>query len=119
MNRTFTIIGGILLVAIVLSCDRDARTKEAILGTWVSADQADTLLFLNEEVFEKNSPENGYMTPFLYSIHRDSITVQYNGPNLILVKPSIHYFELEESTLSIDFANGCYGFPREQLIYGR
>jgi hypothetical protein len=119
MNRTFTFIGGILLAAIVLSCDRDARTKEAILGTWVSAGQADTLVFLNEEVFEKNSPENGYMTPFLYSIHRDSITVQYNGPNYILVKPSAHYFELDESALSIDFTNGCYGFPRERLIYGR
>jgi hypothetical protein len=119
MNRPFTIIGGILLAAIVLSCDRDARTKEAILGTWVSADQADTLVFLNEEVFEKNSPGGGLMTPFLYSIYRDSITVQYNGGYTIFVEPSAHYFELDESTLSINFSNGCYGFPRERLIYGR
>jgi len=119
MYRSLLFIGGILLAAIFLSCDRDAWAREAILGTWVSADQVDTLVFLNEEMFEKNSPTDGHMVPFMYSIYRDSITVQYNGPNDILVKPSAHYFELEESTLSIDFTNGCYGFPKERLFYGQ
>jgi len=110
------------LVYVFLSCDRETRVQEAILGTWVSADQADTLVFMNEERFEKNSAYEGYMVPYMYSIYHHSITIQYSGPNYtnyILVKPTTHYFHLEEEKLIIDFSNGCYGFPKERLYYGR
>ena len=100
----------------LLSCDKDARTREALLGGWVSADQADTLVFMNEDSFEKNFYP-GVMERFLYSVHRDSITVQYSGSLYILVLPTTHYFELEEEALSIDFSSGCFGFPKRKMEF--
>lgn len=116
MRRYIYFLLALFLASLLFSCDRDARAKEAILGTWVSVDQADTLVFINEDTFEKNFYP-GVMERFLYSIHRDSITVQYSGSLYILVLPTTHYFELEDNTLSIDFSKGCYGFPMKKMEY--
>lgn len=106
----------IFLATMLFSCDKDARTREAILGSWVSVDQADTLVFMNEDSFEKNL-QPGWMERFMYSIHRDSITIQYSGSLFILVLPTTHYFELEDEALRIDFSNGCYGFPQRKMDF--
>lgn len=116
LNRTILIVSVILLIATLASCNKDDWKKEAIIGTWVSVDRADTLVFLNEECFEKNL-HPGNMDLFLYSIEGDTIKIQYSGVNYICIIPSAHYFELEDNDLRIDFSNGCYGFPRKKMEY--
>lgn len=116
MSRFVLFLSAVLLACALFSCNKDARTREALLGAWVSVDQADTLVFLNEESFEKNFYP-GVMELFLYSIDRDSITVQYSGSNFVLVIPSTHYLEVDDKALSIDFSNGCYGFPMRKMDF--
>lgn len=116
MSRLICIISAVIWVSTLSSCNKDARAKEAILGAWVSVDQSDTLVFINEEQFEQNFYP-GVMELYLYSIDRDSITVQYSGSHLVLVLPSTHYFEVDEDALSIDFSKGCYGFPIRKMDY--
>jgi hypothetical protein len=116
MHRYICLIFALLWANMLSSCEKDARVKEAILGNWVSVDQADTLVFVNEDIFEKNF-HPGIMERFTYSIHRDSITVQYSGSNYILVLPTTHKFRLEDNTLWIDFSKGCYGFPKRIMEY--
>ena len=106
----------LLLANMLASCDKDASVKEAIIGSWVSVDQADTLVFMNEDIFEKNF-HPGIMERFSYSIYRDSITVQYSGSYYILVLPTTHKFRLEDNTLWIDFSKGCFGFPKRIMEY--
>jgi len=116
LKLTILLVSALLLSVMLVSCSKDTWVKEAIIGSWVSVDQADTLVFINEECFEKNL-QPGYLDLYLYSIEDDSIKIQYSGINYICVNPSSHYFQLKDLTLMIDFSNGCYGFPTKKMEY--
>jgi hypothetical protein len=106
----------LMLLHITNSCEKESYSK--FIGTWVSTDRADTLFFINNSIFNK-SFSDGIKHIFEYSYCKDSIIIQYKGPNKILVMPSAHYYDLDNRKLTIDFTNGCYGFKREKETFLR
>ena len=98
---------------LIISCEKDDTSDNMILGTWISEDKIDTLKFLDDQTFKKS-----YHT-FLYNRNIRKITIQYSGPNYILVSPSTHNYTLTSDELKIDFTNGCYGFNSEIINFIR
>lgn len=114
-------IKAILIAAMVFmpyACSKEARLKEDIIGTWASIDHIDTLDFINDEVFKKNFYD-GLMHTYTYEIRRDSIKIQYSGPNAILTLPSTHHVELLDDNLAINFSNGTYGIRKMDIVFSR
>ena len=106
-------IAVIFLFMLIISCEKEDFSDNTIIGTWVSTNKSDTLKFLDNQTFKKS-----YHT-FLYSRNIRKITVQYGGPNYILVSPSTHQYSLTNNKLKIDFTNGCYGFNSEIITFIR
>ncbi len=108
----------IAIVAVVLnSCNKEARLKKEIIGTWVSVDYIDTLNFINDEIFEKNFPYS--MERYFYEIKRDSIKINYSGSNFILTIPTTHHLEIVDNRMSIDFSNRSYGIRQQEILFNR
>ncbi len=108
----------IAIVAVVLnSCNKEARQKKEIIGTWVSTDYIDTLNFINDEIFEKNFPYS--MERYFYEIKRDSIKINYSGSNFVLTIPTTHYLEIVDNRMSIDFSNRTYGIRQQEILFNR
>jgi len=103
----------ILYGLITLSCEKNYKD---LLGTWVSTDLIDTVEFRTNRDFYKTVgiPKDH----FNYHLHRDSITIQYDGALYILVHPTNHYYKLNEDKLTIDF-NKCYGFRQQIITFSR
>lgn len=98
---------------IVISCEKDFTPDSRFIGSWkILTPDNDTIVFKNESNFTRKYWD-GINHIFDYSYDNDSITIQYAGPNEILVLPSTHYYELKNNELIIDFSNGCYGFDKE------
>jgi hypothetical protein len=104
----------ILLIIVMSSCEK-ANTNDyrQFLGTWISTDVVDTLDFTSDHDFSKNK------TPFNYSISGDSITIQYNGPLMIYIKPTTHFYILKGNELTIYISKWCYGFRQQKTKYIR
>lgn len=99
----------VLLFIVIFSCEKDFDNNENLIGSWkILTPDNDTLTF-SESYFSRNY-FNGLDHSFEYSCNKDSIIIQYTGPNMILVQPTTHHYELKENVLLIDFTNGCYGF---------
>lgn len=98
---------------IVISCEKDFTPDSRFIGSWkILTPDNDTIVFNNESNFTRKYYD-GLNHTFDYSYDNDSITIQYNGPNMILVQPSTHFYELKNNELTIDFSNGCYGFDKQ------
>jgi hypothetical protein len=115
MRNTFKYFT-ILIIPFLFSCDKDTWVKEELIGTWISKDATDTLEFIDYFIFTKNS-YNGWQHFYNYDIEADSIEIEYNGPNDILILPSTHHFEINGNSLSLDFSNYCYGFERKNYEF--
>ena len=113
------ILQSLLIIAslrLLNSCQKDSIPSNIFIGTWVSIDNVDTLFFINDKIFTKPGYDK-VMHYFNYSYGIDSITIQYKGPNKILVVPSTHSYSLDSSVLSINFSNGCYGFSSKKETF--
>ena len=91
------------------SCKKDSLPDGRFIGTWIAVDKTDSLYFIDDQTF-KSPRADGVLHTFDYSYSEDSITIQYAGPNMILVRPSTHHYTLTRSTLSIDLYKVNYGF---------
>lgn len=104
--RKFLLLSLILYVAI--SCNETEIPDGRFIGKWISSERQDTINFeTNSDLYR------GYydgLHHFDYSYTNDSITIQYSGPNMILVYPTTHKYELHEKRLIINFESHCYGF---------
>jgi hypothetical protein len=114
MKRELKYLLIIILFNVLNSCEKDSN--EMIIGTWVSENKADTLYVINNHLFNKEL-QVGIMHTFEYSLSKDSIIIQYKGPNKIRVIPTTHYYNLNGKELLIDFSNGCYGFNQEKETF--
>lgn len=100
------------LIALFL-CEKDFDIDGRFVGSWkILIPDNDTITFNNESSFSRKYYD-GLDHSFKYSYDRDSITIQYAGPNKILVRPTTHYYEFKNNVLLIDFSNGCYGFDSQ------
>ena len=109
----------LFFLAIGLSCEKEKEYPDGrFIGTWVSLDQQVTLIFISDDIFLR-SAYDGIKHTFIYSYTNDSITAQYKGPNMILVQPSTHHYELKGNSLRIDYTNGSYGFEKKVLDYSK
>ena len=114
-------ITGILfsILVSIIACEKESNFPDGrFIGTWVSTDQIDTLIFLSDNDFVKPFYD-GINHSFIYSYTNDSITIQYKGPNKILVQPTTHHFELKRKELLIDFTRSCYGFNQKEIEYNK
>ena len=104
----------ILTIILMFSCEK-TRTNDykQFLGSWISTDLVDSLDFTSDHNFSKNR------TPFDYSISGDSITIQYNGPLMIYVKPTTHFYILKGNELTIYISKWCYGFRQQETKFIR
>ena len=94
----------------LFSCEKDFYSDGRFIGSWkILTPDSDTLTFNNESSFSRKYYD-GLKHSFKYSYDRENITIQYAGPNMILVRPSTHHYEFKNNVLLIDFSNGCYGF---------
>lgn len=99
-----------VLISILISCEKEFKPDGRFIGTWkILTPDNDTLTFKNESLFSRKFYD-GIDHSFKFSYDKDSITIQYSGPNMILIQPSTHHYELKNNGLFIDFTNGCYGF---------
>jgi hypothetical protein len=114
MKRSQQYLLIMILFNVLNSCEKES--SDTIVGTWVSVNKADTLYVINNHLFNK-SLHDGIRHTFEYSFSRDSIIIQYKGPNKILVIPSAHYYNLDSKELMIDFSNHCYGFEPEKETF--
>jgi hypothetical protein len=103
----------VVFLLILVSCEKDFGPDNRFIGTWrILTPNNSTLIVFNESSFSGKFYDGIYHS-FEYSYDRDSITIQYKGPNKILVQPSTHHYEFKNNKLFIDFTNGCYGFKFE------
>ena len=98
---------------VILSCEKEYNPDGRFIGTWkILTPDNDTIIFKNESSFTRRYYD-GIDHSFEYGYDKDSIIIQYKGPDEILVQPSTHFYELKNNELLIDFSNGCYGFNKE------
>lgn len=111
MNRkVFTIVNVTALFLLMTgACEKNSLPDGRFIGTWIAADKSDTLYFIDDHTFQQPFYDRLLHT-FEYSYTEDSITIQYAGPNMVLVRPSTHHYTLTRSTLIIDLRKVNYGF---------
>jgi hypothetical protein len=113
MKSIFKCFITICSVCILLSCEKNNEFDNRFIGTWkISTPDNDTIIFIDGSVFKRKYFDN-ITHSFKYGYDKDSITIQYSGPSMILVKPTTHYYEFKSNLLKIDLRNGCYGFDTE------
>jgi len=116
MNIRSTILTTILFLQVFISCNKDSIPDGRFIGTWISEDKTDTMFIIDDYTFKKPFYDR-LLHSFEYSYTEDSITIQYAGPNMILVRPSTHHYSLTRSTLTIDFSKVNYGFEQVKKEY--
>jgi hypothetical protein len=117
MKKVIYIIFLLAFLLTIYSCEEDSSLPdERFIGTWISDEYMDTLIFNSDTSFVK--PFNdGLYHQFEYSYGEDNITIRYNGYNYVLVHPTTHNYTLKSGQLTIDFSEGCYGFTRNKITY--
>jgi hypothetical protein len=78
-------------------------TPNKFVGYWIDSIAQDTITFLTNDSFGKR------ISRFSYSYTADSITVQYSGPEKILVKPKTFSYAFAGDTLKINISENYYG----------
>lgn len=118
-KSTSKILQLIVFIFILTSCsgnEIDINQKQ-LIGTWISVDKSDTLMFTSESDFYKS---NKYLfrNHYNYKLFEDSIRIGYSGDMYIYVFPTMHKYTLNNNNLTIDFkSRQCYGFVVEKIIY--
>jgi len=103
----------VYILVMVVSCEVDSGPDNLFIGSWeVIAPHKDTIVFQNESYFTRVLYD-GIRHSYDYSFGVDSITIQYKGPNMLLVQSSTHNYIFNDDELVIDFSNGCYSFGRQ------
>ena len=74
------------------------------------------MIFIDDHTFKKPFYDQLLHT-FEYNYTEDSITIQYAGPNMILVRPSTHHYTLTHSTLIIDLYKVNSGLELVEMEY--
>lgn len=117
MNIRSSILTVILFLQVFIACNKDSLPDGRFIGTWVSEEKTDTMIFIDDHTFKKPRPD-GLLHTFMYSYSEDSITIQYAGPNFVLTRPSTHHYMLNNSTLIIDLYKSNNGLmPLNQVLY--
>jgi hypothetical protein len=116
MNMRFTSLMAILLLQVFISCNKDSLPDGRFIGTWIAEDKTDTLYFIDDQTFKQTAYDR-VLHSYAYSYTEDSITIQYAGPNFVLVRPSTHHYTLNKSTLIIDLYKVNYGFERTLKVF--
>lgn len=116
MNIRSTILTTILFLQVFISCNKDSILDGRFIGTWISEDKTDTLFFIDDHTFQQPAYDR-VLHSYAYSYTEDSITIQYAGPNMILVRPSTHHYTLTNSTLILDLYKINYGFEPVKKEY--
>jgi len=116
MNIRFASLTTFLFLQVFMSCNKDSLPDGRFIGTWVSEEKNDTMFIIDDYTFKKPRPD-GLLHTYVYSYTEDSITIQYSGPNLVLVRPSTHHYTLTHSTLIIDLYKVNYGFEPVEMEY--
>jgi hypothetical protein len=110
MKEILKYLSIVAFLIVLFSCEKDFDSDGRFIGSWkMLTPDTDTLTFKDESSFSRKFYD-GLDHSFKYSYDKDSITVQYAGPNKIFVQPSTHHYELKNNVLIVDFTNGCYGF---------
>lgn len=115
-SKAFTFLIVTTLLLSMGSCKKDSLPDGRFIGTWITEDKTDTLFFIDDHTFKKPAYDRVLHT-FDYSYSEDSITIQYAGPNMILVRSSTHHYTLTHSTLIIDWYKVNYGFEPVKKEY--
>ncbi|HKJ43979.1 MAG TPA: hypothetical protein VKA27_17920 [Sunxiuqinia sp.] len=117
-NMRFRLL--LLLFSITIAgCSKNeiATNQDKIIGTWIAIDKSDTLDFTTNTDFFKS---NGYLfyDHYDYELFKDSIKIGYRGNLMILIRPTMHAYTLDQENLTIDLSNTqCYGFEKKVMIY--
>lgn len=116
MNIRSTILTAILFLQVFISCNKDSLPDGRFIGIWIAEDKTDTLYFIDDQTFKQTAYDR-VLHSYAYSYTEDSITIQYAGPNFVLVRPSTHHYSLSNSLLAIDFSKVNYGFERTLKVF--
>ena len=117
MNKKVLTFIVIILLTIV-ACKKNSLPDGQFIGTWISDDKTDTLYFIDDQTFKQTAYDR-VLHSYAYSYTEDSITIQYAGPNMILVRPSTHQYTLAHSTLILDLYKVNYGFSQTKMTLHR
>lgn len=122
MKGTINYIFLAFLFLTLISCE-DSFHDGRFIGTWVSSDNnwvsdsgLDTLTFTSDDLFSKSLGDN-IQHPYEYSYDDNSITIRYNGANLVKVWTTTHDYNLGSNKLTINFSDGGYGFESKEITY--
>ena len=106
MNK---LIASSILLALFLifnGCQKDYHSSQRFIGSWVTTDLSDTMIFLtNTSIYR---PHNNYYDLYGYSYTTDSITIHYTGPDKILVLPMVSKYLFVQDTLMINYKSNYY-----------
>jgi len=103
-GKVLIFIMAVVLLQVTESCKKDDIPDGRFIGTWISEDKVDTLFFIDDDTFKK--PHYDWVLhSYAYSYTEDSITIQYAGPNKILLPPTTDHYTLTHSTLIIGSLN--------------
>jgi len=116
MNIRSTILCVFLFLQVFISCNKDSLPDGRLIGTWIAEDKTDTLYFIDDHTFKQTAYDR-VLHNYAYSYTEDSITIQYAGPNMILVRPSTHHYTLTHSSLILDLYKINYGFEPVKKEY--
>ena len=112
-----------IYLCLLSSCQKETLLSDGrFIGSWISTELDDTLIFLSDTVFEKPikfTTHVGINHRYIYNYTFNNITIQYLGPHKILVQPSTHHYKLRRNELIINFTNGCYTFERKEIKFIR
>ena len=110
MKKILKYLSVAVFCIVLFSCEKHFDTDGRFIGSWkILTPDNDTLTFNDESSFSRKF-HDGLDHSFKYSYDKDSITIQYSGPDMILVQPTTHHYEFKNNVLLIDFSKGCYGF---------
>lgn len=107
----------IIILLVPVSCEKVSIDRSSDNYIWVNSKNANDILeFKNDSIFTK-SGYDGIQSFFRYTFKKDSITIQYTGPNKILVPPVTNYFTLDKEKLILYLINCAYAFECTKIVY--
>ena len=121
MNFRFSLILTTLIFILISGCEKNSvDIKSKLLGTWISTDLTDTIVFSSDHDLYKIIYRAG--DHYDYSLSKDSIFIRYNGtlmPFIYIGPPKNHFYQLNGDNLTIDFRPYCFGFLSQTTSFLR
>ena len=119
-SRNIRLPALLLILTVLISCEKSYNDESEFFGTWVSDDKADTIMFLSDSTFERNFFSgivgHYYFDQYEFNCLRDSITIVYRGMIEFLDYPTTHHFELRKDQLTIEVTEDRYGFKKKNYV---